>query len=107
MSDDDTRADRRERYEQILRIVEFQTGDPQRPFASKAHVKRLAVQAGVPLGKVDLAMRAAVENGDLLEWGSRVARSDEESLVDIVEHYGSLVDECNKRIRAKRRGDEE
>lgn len=103
---DDTHADRRERYHKLLRIVEFQTGDPQRPFASKAHVKRLAVQAGVPLDKVDLAMQAAIENGDLLEWGSRVARSDEASLVEIVEHYGSLVDECNKRIRAKRRGDD-
>lgn len=80
MSDDTTRAERRDEYETLLSIVEQNTGGRQPALARIPSVKQTAIQAGVTAPRSRL--QAAVENGDLLRIRDRVVRTTEEGLRD-------------------------
>jgi len=81
MSDDDTtRAERKDEYETILRIVEGNTGGKQPALARAASVKQVAISAGVTAPRSRL--QAAVENGDVLRIRDRVVRTTEPDLRD-------------------------
>ncbi|MGK7294640.1 MAG: hypothetical protein ACNS61_02290 [Candidatus Wenzhouxiangella sp. M2_3B_020] len=72
MSDTQARADRKHRYERVLRTVEYQTGGPesiQTAGVSQSTVVMLLVaQSHHERSGVMKALRAGVENGDLFRW---------------------------------------
>lgn len=80
MSQDLTRADRRDEYEKLLSIVEHNTGDKQPALARAASIKSTAIAAGVTAPRSRL--QAAVEQGDLLQIRDRVVRTAEPDLRD-------------------------
>ena len=74
------RRERRGEYRRVLRIVEYNTGGPQPAMASTSSIRTVAGHAGMDNDVVTKRIRAAVENGDLLEHEDRVALVDEASI---------------------------
>jgi len=66
---EETRADRRERYQTLLRTVGHQTS-PAQPPGVRPHQLRTVLSAHGPLsvGAVDATIQAALDNDDLLAW---------------------------------------
>jgi hypothetical protein len=98
-----TATDRRETYEHVLGIVEHNTGGKQRPTAAWTSVVQIALANGNDHDQVSTAIRAAVENDDLLSWNGRLARTDRESLVAVIEAERerestrtNLIARCNR-----------
>lgn len=94
MSEDNTAEDRRDRYESVLRAVEYQTGGPNSPSPQPAGARQSTVAVTLaahgqwtPDG-VRRSVRAAVENGDLFRWldGTqwRLARTDADALREVI-----------------------
>lgn len=82
-----------ERYHKALRAADYQTGGPEDPAPAGVPLAPLA-HAATAYGRYDRdghrrAVKAAVENGDLLAWRDRdgdfrITPTDEESLRDLV-----------------------
>lgn len=80
----EARARRREEYEQVLRIVECNTGGKQPALIARTSLLQLATQAGLSIDRARKRIQAAVGNEDLLEWNGKLARADRESLQAVV-----------------------
>ena len=96
------RARRRGEYRKVLRIVEYNTGGPQPAMASTSSIRTVAAHAGMDNDVVTKRIRAAVENGDLLEHEDRVTLVDEGSIeaardeaIEAEPTQYELVGECN------------
>lgn len=105
---------RKETYERVLAIVEKNTGGEQQALVSDFVVRQIATQAGMYGPQVIKAICAAATNGDLLRWQGKLARTDEESLLAIIEDEVEkdhprhlLIAECNKRLDSIRNGGDE
>jgi hypothetical protein len=101
------RSDRRDLYIRAISITKAQSGDPQPLMAPRHTVTRLL--AGIETtDAAKSAIRAAVENGDLLAHRDRLAPTDDrERLVAIVEAAADqtppdrpLIGKCNRAMRA-------
>lgn|GEM_PF-2540746 len=69
MSSEETRADRKDRYERVLRTVGLNTGGVQHPGCRPHEIRlTLCAHADLPVDGVNKAIRAAVENDDLFRW---------------------------------------
>lgn len=79
-ADEPTRKDRRERYEKVLRIVEYNTGDGGPPLAGIEQVTLIASYSGIGPADTRKAIQAAVSNGHLLRARGRVALTNEDSI---------------------------
>lgn len=104
---------RKRTYNRVLRVVRYQTGGPSVPNDQPAGV-RLPVILGIVCGEVDQntahrAVRAAVENGDLLAYEdggrTRYARTTERGLRNLIEEQAqrvppdkSLIGRCNRLL---------
>lgn len=77
------RADRREAYERILRIVEHNTGGKQPAMATVTSVTQIAAEAGVDEPRKRL--RAAVENDDVVVLEGRVCLAEPEAIRAAIE----------------------
>lgn len=104
MSDaETTRAERKEQYERILRIVAKNTGGPVEPqdaTISPTYVLQPATQIGMSPDEVRKRLQAGVENGDLVCYRGEYAIRDEESLRKVL---GELNDESVTRSRLRDR----
>jgi len=104
----DEREERKELYESILRVVEYNTGDG---FTAGMHLGSLVAnrtRAGHDLDAIQTALKAARENGDLLQYTDhegrqRVTLTDDSSLLTVIkdeanrEHPNEeLIARCNK-----------
>jgi hypothetical protein len=70
----DTHADRRERYQRVLRTVGHQTTPQQLPGVRPRTVAMILGDHGhEDADAVERALRAAVENDDLVQWRDRNA----------------------------------
>lgn len=83
-SEEQTRAERKGQYEQVLPIIEHNTGGEQPALASLTSITQIARQTGINGGDVLDRLQAAKENGDILEWQGRVALATERGLKDVV-----------------------
>lgn len=64
-----TRRERRELLHRVLRVIEYQTGEPQPPGVTERAIREvLCSKAGEDPEAVSKALRAAVENGLVLDW---------------------------------------
>lgn len=109
-SSDDTesREQRKARYEELLRTVELNTGDPQPPGARRPQILGSLARAGHPTDKAKAALQAAVENEDLLrytgpEGRTRYALTTDEMLLAVIEAETTrpspdqeIIAECNQ-----------
>lgn len=77
---DTTRADRRQEYQTVLRVIELNTGGKQRPMAPMRSIRKICGYGGIDTETVDKRVQAAVENGDLLRDGGRVCLADAEQV---------------------------
>ncbi|QLH78692.1 hypothetical protein HZS55_15960 [Halosimplex rubrum] len=69
MTDEETRADRKERYHRVLRTVALNTGGAQHPGCRPYQIRLiLCAHANLPVDGVERSVRAAVENDDLYRW---------------------------------------
>ena len=72
MTDDRTRAERKALYEKVIRVADRQTDGPQLPGTPGRVLHNLCIphrRDDSPDGKhVALAIQAAVDNGDLIQW---------------------------------------
>jgi len=68
MAEADSRADRRDRYHRLLRILEHNSGDPYPPLPRWSAIATTARAAGVDLEDFRTARRAAVERDDVIRW---------------------------------------
>ena len=89
----DTHADRKHRYESVLRTIEYQTGGPNQASNQPAGAKQssivvVAAARGEWTGAgVRKTITAAVANDDVLHWyddGPRVARATEDGLRAVI-----------------------
>ena len=96
--DEPTREDRRDLYEKLLRIVEYNTGDGAPATMAREQVLVTATHAGIDDPKrVRSVLNAAVDNGDLLRVRGRVARTDVDSLHDVYLEEGGR-DNANSEL---------
>ena len=79
-----TRAERRDAYESILRIVEYNTGDGGPALAKQTSILLTAGHAGIGADRARSMIQAAIGNRDLVRVGDRIARTDDASLQDVV-----------------------
>ena len=71
-SNTDTRADRKDRYEHALSVVDENTTDVQPPgIAAGSLWNVLTASVGMDATDAHHAVRAAFENGDLFRWTDR------------------------------------
>lgn len=84
MPQQQTRAERKEQYEQVLRIIEHNTGGDQPALASLTSITQIGRQAGIDGEDVLDRLQAARENDDILEWQGRVALATEEGLRAVI-----------------------
>ncbi|MFW5935356.1 MAG: hypothetical protein ACOCQL_05855 [Halolamina sp.] len=83
MSGDLTRADRRDEYHQVLRIVDANTGGAQPALASVSSITQIASSAGVT--EPGKRLRAAVENDDVVTLEGRVCLAEPEAIRAAIE----------------------
>jgi hypothetical protein len=68
-NDEDTREDRKARYERMARAIAHNTGDPQPPMIDATALFTVTVANGsLDSEAAKHALQAAVENGDVLRW---------------------------------------
>lgn len=103
MSTSESRAQRREQYEKILRIVEHQTGGKQSALAPKTSIRITAAHAGMRKEDARKRIQAAIENGDIFEWHGQVALVDEPS-IEAVRDEEIEADITRKRLIGKCNG---
>ena len=102
-----THSDRRALYIRAISITKAQSGDPQPLMAPRHTVKRLLSRIE-DVDAAKSAIRAAVENGDLISHRDRLAPTDDrERLVAIVEAAADetppdrpLIGKCNRAMQA-------
>ncbi|WP_224449333.1 hypothetical protein [Haloprofundus salilacus] len=105
--EEDTRGDRRDRYHKLLGIVEHNTGGMQRSTVSLGAVLTVASYCDIQSHKAKSSLQAAVSNDDLLEFDGRFARTDTESLREVLIEESerksarrALVKRCNRLLEA-------
>lgn len=101
------RADSRERYETVLRIVEYNSNNTQQPaMASRTSIIQIAKQAGIDATDAKRSIQAAIGNRDLLNWHGKLARTTPEALRAVIEEEAAsdtprraLIAKCNRLLR--------
>lgn len=106
-----SKADRRRTYERIIRITEKNTNNTvQPPLASKRSILTTAGHAGIDGETAQNAIRAAIENDDLLaverSGGVFLAPVESDTLRAVIEQVAlrevptdkALVAECNRLL---------
>ena len=96
-SEQDTRADRRRRYERVLNCVGHNTGGRQAAAARRASIAGILVHDGpLTLKQFHNVIAAARQNGDLAQLRDprdgtrRLVRHTEEDLIELIEWLGRL-----------------
>ena len=102
---DNTHERRKEAYHKVLGVVEHNTGGKQPAMVSRTTVRQIASTSGFSASESKTAIRAAVENGDLITWHGKLFRTDEPSLLAILETEREsdtprrgLIARCNKAL---------
>jgi hypothetical protein len=95
----ETRADRRARYQQVLRTVAHNTGDPQSPGVRPFTLRTiLAGHGSLEPDAVDSAITAALDNDDLLAW--RDAAGDVRVTLQTIPDLRRLLEHLDGRLDA-------
>lgn len=105
-SADESRADRRQRYEHVLRTVQHNTGGPQPALVPEFVLLGILGNASIEPDAAKRSIRAAVENDDLLAHEGAYAVVDKASLRAVIEAEvasdgptdTTLVGRCNELI---------
>ncbi|QLH80962.1 hypothetical protein [Halosimplex pelagicum] len=104
MSTDETRADRKERYERVLSTVAHNTGGVQHPGCRPYQIRLiLCAHANLPVDGVERSIRAAVENDDLYKWRdssghTRLTLATKPDLRNVAEYWAGRGDQ--RRLEA-------
>ncbi|WP_135363461.1 hypothetical protein [Halosimplex halophilum] len=99
MSTEETRADRKDRYERVLGAVHHNTGEVQHPGCRPYEIRLiLCAHANYPVEGINKAIRAAVENDDLYRWTDatgkeRLTRATKDDLRGVAEYWAAHGDQ--------------
>ncbi|WP_323192398.1 hypothetical protein [Halostella sp. PRR32] len=104
-TDLERRRESRDRYQAVLRTVAHQTSPKQSPGARPTTIRLLQATHGQhDHDDVDSAMRAAIENDDLLKWTDadgrvRLTLYAEPDLKRLAQHIGGTVKDPHELAR--------
>ena len=111
------RRRRREEYEKLLRILDYQTAttDSNQPaLLSRMELRNAATNAGMDRETMKKRLRAAVENGHVLEWHGEFALVTEEKIEAVRDQEIAaenqrkmLIGKCNIILQQHRKDEEE
>lgn len=86
-------------------MVEHQTGGKQAALVPRTTIRQMISRSSISHEDGNRALRAALENDDLLEWHGRLAVADETNLLEVIEEETqsdtprkSLIANCNKLL---------